>query len=204
MTDLRIDFSEFERAARRMNAARDQVPFALSKALNEAAEKTRTKLITKTWPGAVTVRNARFLNAALTTRGERATKKQLRVTIYDKLHRAHLEKHAFGGTKVAKGRGLAIPPSSGKTVRRTSRGVVKSQKPSAIIAMTPARSLRVLPHGIFTGEGGRLHLRYSFERSAKIRKDVPFLEVFHASMLAEARAAFPEAMARAMMSRKVR
>jgi hypothetical protein len=47
--------------------------------------------------------------------------------------------HADGGTKQARKR-LAIPA---KDIKRTSRGVSKSQTPRAIIDRTPKRALRV-------------------------------------------------------------
>ncbi len=64
-----FDLRDFERAARRMNAIADQVPFALAGSLNDAVEIARKEIIARTWPQAVSVRNPRFLGAALTTRG---------------------------------------------------------------------------------------------------------------------------------------
>jgi hypothetical protein len=48
MFDLQIDLSAFERKARQLGAAIDQVPVALANTLNEAAFATRGSLISET------------------------------------------------------------------------------------------------------------------------------------------------------------
>jgi hypothetical protein len=201
MFDLRIDLSSFERRAAEMTSQIDQLPFALSKSMNEAAQKTREKLVNETWPSHVQVRNKRFIGAAL--RIDYSTKRKLLVAISNKgiPDRGHLNLHAKGGVKQARGR-LAIPPPG--AVTRTAKGVRADQKPRAIVKNTPKRALRVTPKGIFVGKGGRLNLKYSFKSSASQPKDVPFIDDFIASMQQELRLAFPAAMRKALRSRRSR
>lgn len=195
---LKFDLSDFQRVARRLNGFADQIPFALSQALNDGAEMARKELIERTWPTHMNVRNKRFLGAALTLKGNRATKRNLRVAIVDQLGRSHLAEHGSGGTKSAKKR-LAIPPSAGSgAVRRTSKGVSASQKPTAIIGNTPKRALRVTSRGIFVGEGGKLNLRFAFTQAARIKPDVPFQADFERVMKREVAWAFGIRIVRAM------
>lgn len=196
---LKLDFRDWNRVAKQWGAAADQVPFALANAMTAGAFKAREVLADETWPGAVDVRNRALMRASL--RIEKAKKRNLSVTIYDRLGRAHLALHADGGTKGANGR-LAIPPTG--TVKRGAKGVPKGQRPSAIIAKTPKRALRITPRGIYVGEGGRLHLRYAFASSANIKADVPFNEDFARVMTREMLKHLPAAIRGAMSTRKGR
>ena len=71
MFKIELDYSELEAAAVRIGASADQVPYALSLALNRAADVTRNLLIKTTWPQHVHQRNASFIAASLTTRDAR-------------------------------------------------------------------------------------------------------------------------------------
>jgi hypothetical protein len=193
-----FDFSDFERKANELSAAADQIPYALSRSLNQAATDAQTVLIVQTWPKSVTVRNASFMRAAL--RRKNSTKHNLTVEIYDSLHRASLQKHAIGGTKSPKGAHFAIPEG----VKRGSSGVRKSDRPSALIARTPKRSLRITPRGIFVGKGGRLTLKYALKSSTPQPADVPFYEDFRAAMLDGVRTSFPYWIKQAMKTRRAR
>jgi hypothetical protein len=195
--DFEIDCKAFERRAKELHGTIDQVPFALAQAMNTAAKNTRQVLVRDTWPQHVTQRNSAFIGRALRT--DFATKRNLRVEIYDSLGRAHLKLHDVGGTKQAKGH-LAIPPHG--AVTRGSSGVRKSQRPRAIIANTPKRALRITPKGIFVGQGGRLRLMYAFKPNAAQPADVPFDASFRDTMSVELRTSFPAALARAMRSRR--
>jgi hypothetical protein len=195
---IEFDMSAFERAAKNMHAAIDQVPYALSLAMNRAVENTRTVLVRDTWPTHVTQRNTGFIGRAL-RRGSMATKRNLQVEIYDSLGRAHLKLHDTGGEKKARGK-FAIPASA--AIKRTSRGVPKNKRPSVIIANTPKRSLRITDKGIFVGKGGRLQLMYSFRPSTAQPADVPFHEVFRETMTIELRTSFASAVEKAMKSRR--
>jgi hypothetical protein len=194
---MEFDLSDFERKAYELNGAIDQVPFALANAMSRAAFQTREFMVKDMWPRYVEQRNRNFLRASLHI--EKATKRNLRVEIFDELNRGHLKLHAYGGLKKARKR-LAIPPKG--SVRRTSRGVIKSQTPRAIIDRTPKRALRITSNGIFVGQGGRLHLRYAFKTSATVRPDVPFIPEFRRMMKEEAHRNFPKAMVNAMRTRR--
>ena len=197
MIDLEIDCRAFERRAKELHAQIDQVPYALALAMNKAAKNTRQVLVQDTWPSHVTQRNSSFIGRALRTNF--ASKRNLRVEIYDSLGRAHLKLHDVGGTKQARGR-LAIPPAG--AVTRSSSGVRKSQRPRAIVLNTPKRALRITDKGIFVGKGGRLQLMYAFKPSAAQPADVPFDQDFREAMTIELRTSFPAALAKAMASRR--
>jgi hypothetical protein len=199
MISLSFDLSAFERKAQEIGGAIDQIPFALSTALNEAAFNTRQVLVQQTWPSHMSVRNPSFIGAAL--RVEKATKQTLAVAISDTGPaggRANLSLHAKGGTKTARGN-LAIPDSKLKS-RRTGRGVPKGLRPTAL----PNSFKRGDVIYQRVGKKGRdgLKLMYTLKPSAPIRADVPFEQDFVASMRNVMRTAFPAAMARAMKSRK--
>jgi hypothetical protein len=196
---IKFDFSDFGRKAVELSAAADQVPFALSRALNQSAEDAQTVLIVQTWPKSVRMRNSTFMRAAL--RRINSTKHNLTVEVYDQLHRASLQKHARGGTKTAKGSHLAIPSSE---IPIGSHGVTKSNRPAALIARTPKRALRITPRGIYVGKGGRLHLKYALRRSVPIPADVPFEADFRTAMINGMRTAFPYWLRVAMRTRRSR
>jgi hypothetical protein len=198
---LYFDVSEFERRARELDAAADQIPFALANALTRAAFRTKARLAEETWPQHVQVRNKGFMKQALQI--VPATKRNLTIEIFDRLGRANLKAHADSGTiRPQRARNLAIPPEG--TVTRTARGIPDRQKPKAIIASTPKRALRITPKGIFVGQGGRLRLKYAFAPLARVKKDVPFREDFERFMRQELREAFPITMRKAMATRRPR
>lgn len=170
------------------------MPFALAGALTDAAFIVRRHLIEQTWPNAVTVRNKSFMRAALQV--EKATKSNLTVAIVDKLGRAHLKLHATGGIKKARGR-LAIPTAR---VSRGAGGVVRSQRPGALKRKVVKGGLIFQAEG--RGKNAKLRLIYSLKPTAKIKKDVPFIEDFRAMMADETRRSFPQRLARAMASRR--
>lgn len=184
---IEFDCSDFERRAKQLHAQIDAVPYELAKAMNEAVKKTRDVLVNDTWPSHVTQRNIGFIGRAL-RRGDRATKRNLRVEIFDSLGRAHLKLHDTGGEKTARGK-FAIPASG--VIRRTSRGVPKNKRPSVIIANTPKRALRITDKGIFVGKGGRLQQMYAFRSSTAQPADVPFHQVFRETMTVELRVSLP-------------
>ena len=79
MLKIEFDASDLEKHAMSVaGALEDQVPFALSIALNKAADITRGLLIEQTWPQHVHVRNTSFIAAALTTKDARASKNHAR------------------------------------------------------------------------------------------------------------------------------
>ena len=60
MFKIEFDFADLEAAAVRIGASADQIPYALSLALNRAADVTRNLLIRTTWPQHVQQRNGGF------------------------------------------------------------------------------------------------------------------------------------------------
>lgn len=195
---LTFNFRDFDRMAREVeNFAQDQMPFAISKAINAAAENTRVRLADETWPQHVQVRNRGFLKAAL--RVKNSTKRDLKVTIFDKLERANLTGHAKGNTKQAKSGALAIPQAE---VKRTARGVSGRMKPRNL--PNSFRRGDAIFQRIGKGKRERLRLMYILKPSVSQPKDVPFYEDFHRFMREEIRSTFPAAMKQAMQTRRKR
>ena len=204
--EVQFDYSSFERAAWSLGAAADQVPYIFARTLNDAAFATRRELIETTWPSSVAVHNPNFLRAALLI--NKADKRNLTVEINDRLGRASLALHAYGGTKRPRVHALAIPPA-GK-FPRGPRGIARAQRPANIVlGAIPAktkpgkfRALRITERGMFLGVGGRLELQYSFKSAAIQPADVPFQEDFRRSMIAHFGTALPGAVRKAMATRR--
>jgi hypothetical protein len=194
MLHLEFDFAELERYALSLNAAADQIPFALATALNRSADVTRNLLIKSTWPTAVKQRNQSFIAASLTTREARASKTSLAVEIYDKLNRGNLQMQAKGGQRVARGNNMAIPSSN---ITRGASGVPSRFKPKNM--PTAVRKGDVL-YG--RDRKGRLKLLYVLKHATPIPKRVPFYEDFAASMSRELTRTIPLAVKRAMETRR--
>jgi len=206
---LRIDLSAFERKAAEMNAFADQVPFALSKALNEAAVEAR-KAIVKTWEEHVKVRRQHFIHQVLHL--ELSSKRNLRVAYYDqtKDQRGHLKLHAEGGTKVPKGEHLAIPYPKNPLIRMTGAGLLpRAMRPKALIASTPKQALRFVKLksgnvGVFVGgavQTGHLELFYTLVKQARIHATVPFEQTWEQVITRELHAQFPRFLEQAMKTR---
>lgn len=199
MFEVSFNATAFAGKAKQLaGAAQDQVPYALSRAANAAALNTRQVLIQSTWPRRMTVRNPNFIGRAL--RIKFSTKDHLKVSIFDDLRRAHLDKHARGGVKKPRGTHLAIPVKG--RIPTTPNGVPAAFRPRALIDGVPSRALRITPKGIFVGFGGRIHLFYVFATSARIKKDVNFIEDFTYSMSQEMRRNLISAVAEAIQGRK--
>ena len=195
---LTFDMRDFERAARNFSATLDQVPFALAQAMNAGVEAARDEIVNRTWPESVRVRNPNFLNAALTTRGNRATKRNLRVAIEDRLGRASLPLHAEGGLKTPRGQAIAVP-SAALAGKRRSSGVPKGLRP------------RNLPNSFRKGDvlyqrvgpkGRTIRPMYALAVDATIKADVPFDTVFERVMWLETTRAFGPCLQRAMANRR--
>ncbi len=177
MLDLTFNFTDFERKAQEIGGAIDQLPYALSVALNDIAFKARDSLITETWPKSVTVRNRSFIRAAL--RVEKATKNNLTVAVADTLGRAHLGMHAKGGMKQARGR-LAVPTIR---VARGASGVRQSQLPRNLKNIVVKGNL--IFQRVGRGKNAKLRLMYKLQPQARIKKEVPFIEDFQRVMRRE-------------------
>jgi hypothetical protein len=210
---LQFDMRSLERRAQEIGGALDQLPFVISMSLNKAADKTREHLINQTWPSFVQVRDPRFMNAALTTKGERARKDVFRVTIYDKLDRGHLGLHDHGGLKMTKGR-LAIPTAAIKA-KRGAGGVPKGLRPTNLPNAFVKGDAIYQRVGKYLKKGKRTSMSlkagrdqrsivkvYNLRSGARIRGDVPFTIDFRHVMTREVHAAFSTWMATAMRTRR--
>lgn len=194
MPIVKMDMREFENKARQMGIfANDQLPYAISRSLNDAMfQDVRQHIINVTWPQAFTVRNRGLPRASM--RVERSTKGKLSAGVYDALGKADLAKHAEGGGKTHSGT-LAIPNRA--RIKLHARG----KKPWAreLDKIVPKRALRVIKgKGIFVGQGGRLHLFYSFSESADLDKRFQFYEDFALRAPAAVRARYPANIQRAI------
>jgi hypothetical protein len=198
---LTIDFSAFERKAREFDAAIDQVPYALSLAMNEAVKNTRELLIRDTWPRHIEQRNANFIRAALKIT-QYASKRNLRVVIGENPQvggRGSIALHAKGGTRTAKAGRIAVPSQDLKA-RRGAHGVPKGMRPTN--APNTFKKGDILYQR--TGRKGRnLKLLYTLKPSARIPAQVPFEDDFKIAMVNEMRTSFPAALAKAMRGRRV-
>ena len=195
MITLKIRVDDFIERAQRVDANLKQLPFALSLAMNRAATQTRSALIETTWPRGVTVRNTTFLRAALRT--EFAAKNNLSVAIYDSLGRASLPLHNKGGVKIGKGK-LAIPLSA---VRRTSRGAVaQADKPRNLGTSFVRDGVMYRVRG--KSKRKRVEPMFALRRQARLRKRVNFTQDFSAYMAEALRSEFPQALARAISTRR--
>lgn len=195
MFKIEFDYDQLLQQAKSIEGVADQLPYALSLAMNRSADVTRNLLIRSTWPTHVKHRNASFIAASLTTRDARASKQSLAVEIYDKLDRGNLQTQAKGGTRSPQGgSNLAVPASN---VPRTSRGVPARLRP------------KNMPGAVRKGDvlyaknkKGRLRLLYVLKHQTKIPKRVPFYEDFAASMSRELERTIPLAVAKAMATRR--
>lgn len=167
------------RVARRIaRIQKRQIPFAASGALNDTVFQVRKRIVGRTWPRAMKVRNRRFASAAF--RVEKANKRTLRARLFDKLGRASMALHATGGTKKPRGGHLAVPSDN---VRRTGTGKVPAKKRARVILSTdkafkaPMRTGNI---GVFEKTGSKknrkVRLVHTLVRRAPIRKRFPFYE----------------------------
>lgn len=194
MVTVRYDMREFERKARQMGIfAADQLPFAISKTLNDTMFKdTRPHIIGPTWSSAFVVRNKGLARASM--RVETSTKGKLSAGVFDALGKADLARHATGGAKTHSGT-LAIPNRA--KVKLHARG--KTPWARELDRIVPKRALRVIRgKGIFVGQGGRLHLFFSFAESASLDKRFRFYEDFRRVSLAGIGRRFPANIQRAI------
>lgn len=199
---IHFDFTEWDRGARELGAAIDQVPFALSVALNDATFKGRTHLTDTVWPRYMEVRNRNFIRAAL--RVEKSTKRNLVAAVTTAGapagQRGEISKHVQGGTKSARKGILAIPSARIKG-RRGAKGMPANLKPGAL-----ANSFRIgdeIYQRVKKGRGKtELRLMYTLKPAVPLKPRVPLDREFEAFMRRELRVSLPAAVARAMSSRK--
>ena len=151
---ISFDLRGIEAVAKELQVAADQIPYATSRALNEALFSTRERLINETRPRSVVQRRANFPSAVLHV--DVSDKHNLTGGIREVSNTApNLTLHAEGGTNVpAKASRFAIP-LKGWAVR-TEQGVRSDQTVKHIIATTPRRALRFTPKGLLCRHGRAL------------------------------------------------
>ena len=131
--------SNFIQFAERIGAARKQVPFAVANTLTDIAFMARHEIVEKTYPRSFQVKNPR--TAGVIFRVEKATKRTLTASIYDRLAKEgkkstrYLSRHESGGTKTSRSStNVAIPGRRVKNFIRGASGQVKSAyKPKALL-----------------------------------------------------------------------
>lgn len=195
-----LDFSDFRRKAHQMGIfAEQQLPFAIANTLNLAMlgpGGAREHIVRTVFPSSFDVHNHNFARAAFNVK--KASKGDLSVELFDRLKRGHLEKHAQGGTKSARG-SLAMPNWRGGRIKRTAAG--SKPRPRLIKVKNPRRALRVVKgKGIFVGEGGRLHALYWFRRQGRLEKRFPFYEAFARVAKRQVEFHFPQQIQQALNS----
>lgn len=191
---------DVERLARDIGGAKDQIPYAISQSLNDAAFKVRDHFINETWPQHVQVRDRNFIRNAM--RVDKADKRKLVVAVTTEGasagSRAHLALHDTGGTKQAKGR-LAIPDPKIRG-RRGAKGMTQSLRPANLANAFVKGD--VIYQRIKTGKKKGLRLLYVLKPQATMKADVPFRRDAEAVFRREVRASFPKRMMAAMRSRR--
>lgn len=195
MIEIKLNMGDFERAALNAGQALDQVPFALSQALNDAAKVARTEIVDVVWPRSVTARNRAFMGWMMRT--DFAGKHNLKVRLYNREPREFLPRQAEGGTKRPHGsRQLAIPGTIVKRAMGRS-GVPAGLKPR----MLPNSFKR--GNAIFQRAGkGNLRLMYILEGQARVPKRFPAHETWDRIMRSEVMRAFGPRMQAAMRTRR--
>ena len=191
---------------------KNQMPFAYAMAINDTAKDVRGQIIERSWPSDVTVRNKRFMQAALTPISKRnadvyATKKNLRAVVGNtriKMQRDYLQRLTQGGVKTPRGRHLAIP-SNQNTVQRTSGGAVrKADRPRQLLNRKGVFIQRLVKSGdmaIMRRVGKDrypVQMLYLLEPSGQIKKQFGFYDDANTT----ARRAFGNNFARAFKRAK--
>lgn len=121
-----------------------QLPFAMSKALNDTAFRIRKQIVKKSWPRSVNVKARGFANAAF--RVDKAGKRRLKASVYDRLGSRVFDRLIHGKPHFPyRGAHLAIP------VARRTKLITAGGKLSAIgkRALTPGTK------GIYEADFGR-------------------------------------------------
>ena len=194
MPEVFLDLREFTKKAHQMGIfAADQLPYAISRTLNDTMHKdVRPRIIGPTWESAFTVRNRGLARASI--RVENSSKGKLSAGVFDALGKADLGKHATGGGKTHSGT-LAIPNRA--RVKLHARG----KKPWAkeLEKKFGKRAVRKIPgKGLFVGQGGRLHLFFAFKQSAQLDKRFFFYEDFRRVSIASMGRRYPAHIQRAV------
>jgi hypothetical protein len=197
---LVFDLSDVKRLADELGVARDQIPFAMSKTLNDAIFATRGVLTKETWPQHVTQRNPRFPSAVLHV--QTSSKSNLTASIDEtEVKAASLKDHAEGGVrKPTKAKDFAIPLPWYKALYQTQSGLRSGRRAQDIIGKKTTRI--VAGKGIFVLYQGRMRLAFHLVPSVTMHKDVPFNEDFQKVMEYAINRELPAALEYAMKTRR--
>ena len=194
---LKLDLLDFTRAAAAFGRLqRDQMPFAISRAMNDAVKATRNEIITSTWPTHVHVKHPSFIRWAFNVKY--ASKRSLTVEITDDKAqgRGQLGLHDTGGVKSAR----ALQAVPGQYIRKNGRGVPRNQLPRAL--PNSFRKGDVIFQRVQTSKrtGGKrsLKLMYVLKPSVRLKADGPFTQDFNRVMREELERAFPRRMEEAI------
>jgi len=169
----------------------NQIPFATSRALNDAAFAVRKDTIERVWPDSVTVRNPAFLKAVMMPiRGDnRATKRKLVATVQNyptgDRHKEYLQKLTKGYVKTpVNGNSIAIPA---KDLRMRARGGTTAANRPRRLLDRPKVFRNKLPNGqeFIARRVGKqrypLQMLYLLEPSGVIKKKFSFYEEANAT-----------------------
>lgn len=219
-----FDLRDVTRVTRNLERFANQIPFALARSLNDAADVAMRKDLPRAWSDSLDVRSSNFMRQALSTKGTKATKKLLRVVVYDRFGRANLKLHDVGGRALPK-RAVALAiPTSAVAARRRARGIPKSLAPGNLpnSFVTDGRRPNLhLKQGAVYQRQGQYHkkgsvkssrgkkrieavdsrtvkMMYVLKPSNPVRADVPFSATFEATMRREVRKAFKIRMQQAV------
>lgn len=181
--DIRSNIREVSRGLDLLQ--RQQLPFAISRALNDSAFGVRKRIVSRTWPRAdLEVRNRGFIRASM--RVKKASKVKLRASVYDRLGRGFMPLQAEGGTKRPRSSSkLAVPINA----RRTAGGRIRKRDlPSSLRANPRAFLIRAKSgHQMIVERQGRARLPirvlYHLTSSAVVDKSFAFYEDAEASSL---------------------
>ena len=186
-------------AAQIQDIRRKQIPFAISKTLNELAGEARRQMIDVAAPRDLEIRNKRFLGVAI--KRTFATKARFVATIEDVLGREYLKTQAEGGwVSPAGGRKAFAVPTDFLKAKRTGAGVPKAMRPRLV-----KDSFRVTENGttyiaaaIGRGRARRVQFLYILAKRARVPKRWRAYEAVDETVKRRADAIWIEQMAKAL------
>tara|TARA_Y100000114_G_C11680392_1_gene288321 strand:+ start:212 stop:859 length:648 start_codon:yes stop_codon:yes gene_type:complete len=157
---------------------KDQLPFATSRALNDAAFDVRNTIVEQTFTRSFNVKNKRFAGVAFKV--DPAKKRKLEARVFDRLKKDYLALQESGGTKRPRGNNIAIPTDE---IRVTGRGVTKARRPRQLL-QSGKRAFRTKSktgQDIIAQRRGKkrypIKVLYVLEPQADIKPRFPFYEV---------------------------
>jgi hypothetical protein len=175
MIELKIDFSQVLQLADDLHVAQDQVPFALSRTMNDAMFGFKENLSTVVWPRHVEQRNVHYPAAVLHI--SKASKGNLSATMQE-TRGTILAEHDQGATREGK---FAIPMQRYREGKLTQHGLRADARLRYLLSKPNARRVvRVMPDGhVFVGKRGeKLQMAFVLKPSINVPHDVPISEAF--------------------------